>query len=193
MPVALEESKSKIRIKSKTRVDESKGPWKWSLATAMTHQCHCRYLITFRRVVQYVETTKLFRMEVIGLTFKNHGFGPDFTKLYRRKSTGNIVCVERNAQVRASNHKHMKPHRGTLILVLGILSLVACGIFTGVPAWIMGNNDLKAMAAGTMDPSGRSLTNAGRICGMICTILSILAVALVIVFLALGRSLPMSG
>src|SRR5437868_1368179 len=27
--------------------------------------------------------------------------------------------------------RNLQPHRGTLILVLGILSLVACGIFTG--------------------------------------------------------------
>jgi hypothetical protein len=87
----------------------------------------------------------------------------------------------------------MKPHRGVLILVLGILGLVGCGIFTAIPAWVMGSGDLKAMAAGTMDPSGRSMTNAGRICGMVSTILSIIAVAIVIVLLALGIALPLSG
>jgi hypothetical protein len=84
------------------------------------------------------------------------------------------------------------PHRGTLILILGVLSLVFCGIFTAIPAWIMGSNDLKAMAAGTMDPSGRSLTTAGKICGMISTILTILAVVVVIVLIALGIALPLS-
>jgi len=67
----------------------------------------------------------------------------------------------------------MKPHRGTLILVLGILSIVLCQIL-GIPAWVMGNGDLKQMDAGTMDPSGRSITNAGRICGIVATILLIL-------------------
>jgi hypothetical protein len=86
----------------------------------------------------------------------------------------------------------MKPHRGVLILVLGILGLVLCGIFTAVPAWIIGNSDLKAMAAGTMDPSGRSLTNAGRICGMVSTILTILALVVVVVLMALGITLPLS-
>jgi hypothetical protein len=84
----------------------------------------------------------------------------------------------------------MKPHRGTLILILGILSLFLCGIFTGIPAWIMGNNDLKEMDAGAMDPSGRSVTNAGRICGMISTILVILGIIIAIVMLALGMALP---
>jgi hypothetical protein len=79
----------------------------------------------------------------------------------------------------------MKPHRGTLILVLGILSLVVCA-FLGIPAWIMGNNDLAAMNAGLMDPSGRSTTNAGRICGMIGTILLILSILLAIVLFGFG-------
>ena len=67
---------------------------------------------------------------------------------------------------------HLKPDRGTLILVLGILSFIACGIFTAIPAWIMGHNDLKEIDAGRMNPAGRSNTNAGRICGMIGTILT---------------------
>jgi len=87
----------------------------------------------------------------------------------------------------------MKPHRGRLILLLGILGLVPCGIFTAIPAWIMGRNDLKEMSAGTMDPNGRSLTNAGRICGMIVTIVSAIAVVICAVLIALGKPLPLSG
>ena len=79
----------------------------------------------------------------------------------------------------------MKPHRGTLILVLGILSLVICAPL-GIFAWIMGSGDLKQMDAGAMDPNGKSLTNAGRICGMIGTVLLALAVLLAIVMMALG-------
>lgn len=84
----------------------------------------------------------------------------------------------------------MKPHRGVLVLVLGILGLVGCGIFTAIPAWVIGSGDLKAMDAGTMDPSGRSLTNAGRICGMIGTILGIVAVVIVGILIALGVAIP---
>lgn len=80
----------------------------------------------------------------------------------------------------------MRPHRGTLILVLGILSLVLCGIFTGIPAWVMGSGDLKQMDAGTMDPSGRSLTNAGKICGMINCILTAVGIIAVIGLFGLG-------
>ncbi|HET6409420.1 MAG TPA: hypothetical protein VFG14_16150 [Chthoniobacteraceae bacterium] len=80
----------------------------------------------------------------------------------------------------------MKPHRGTLILVLGILSFVFCGIFSAIPAWIMGNNDLKEMDAGTMDPSGRSLTNVGRILGIVAVVLTILGIVVVIALAAFG-------
>ena len=84
----------------------------------------------------------------------------------------------------------MKPHRGVLVLVLGILGLVGCGILTAIPAWVIGSGDLKAMDAGTMDPSGRSLTNAGRICGMIATILAIAAIVVVVLLIALGVAIP---
>lgn len=79
----------------------------------------------------------------------------------------------------------MKPHRGTLILVLGILGLVICGPL-GIAAWVMGSSDLKEMTAGTMDPSGRSLTNAGKICGIIASILMIVEVVVFIAVFALG-------
>ena len=79
----------------------------------------------------------------------------------------------------------MKPHRATTILVLGILSLIVCAPL-GIIAWIMGNADLKAMEAGTMDPAGRSNTNAGRICGIIGTVLLIIGVVGTLVILVLG-------
>ncbi len=65
----------------------------------------------------------------------------------------------------------LKPHRGTAVLVLGILGLVVC-VICGIIAWVMGKNDLREMDAGIMDPSGRGITNAGRICGMVSVILA---------------------
>jgi hypothetical protein len=79
----------------------------------------------------------------------------------------------------------MKPHRGTLILVLGILGLVVCGPL-GIAAWVMGNGDMKEMDAGTMDPSGRSTTNGGRICGIVATALMALGLLVGIALMALG-------
>jgi hypothetical protein len=74
----------------------------------------------------------------------------------------------------------MQPHRGVLILVFGILGLVMCVIF-GIVAWVMGSGDLKQMDAGAMDPSGRGLTQAGKICGMIGVILNVVVLLLYVV------------
>ena len=80
----------------------------------------------------------------------------------------------------------MKPHRATMILIFGILGLVGICWPLGIVAWVMGNGDLKEMDSGAMDPSGRSMTNAGRICGMIGTILLIIGVLVVIALFSLG-------
>jgi hypothetical protein len=42
----------------------------------------------------------------------------------------------------------------------------------------MGNNDLRDMKAGVMGPSGRGLTQAGKICGMISIILAIFGLSI---------------
>ena len=80
------------------------------------------------------------------------------------------------------------PHRGGVILALGILSwAIGCPIF-GVVAWVMGSNDLGEMRAGTMDPQGQNLTEAGRWMGMVHTLLALiiaLSGALVLLLLRL--------
>jgi hypothetical protein len=69
--------------------------------------------------------------------------------------------------------QQMAPHRGTLILVLGIVGIVCCFI-GGIVAWVMANTDLREMDAGRMDPDGRGLTLAGKICGIVSIVLFIL-------------------
>jgi phosphotransferase system glucose/maltose/N-acetylglucosamine-specific IIC component len=63
----------------------------------------------------------------------------------------------------------------TLILVLGILSLVCCGLL-GPVAWIMGNNALRDIDAGLGNPNDRGLVVAGRILGIIATVLLVLGI-----------------
>jgi hypothetical protein len=41
----------------------------------------------------------------------------------------------------------------------------------------MGNSDLRAMDAGLMDPTGRGITQAGKICGMVSVILHLIGIA----------------
>ena len=72
-----------------------------------------------------------------------------------------------------------KPHpRGTLILVLGILSFFICGIILGVVAFVMGNNALKEIDRNPSAYTNRRLVSAGRICGAIGAALSVLLLVL---------------
>ncbi len=79
----------------------------------------------------------------------------------------------------------LKPHRGTTILVLGIIG-IACCMICGIIAWVMGNNDLKEMDAGIMDPEGRGITQAGKICGMVSVGLNIIGLLIWIAVMILG-------
>src|SRR6476661_6425391 len=56
--------------------------------------------------------------------------------------------------------RYGRPHRGGVILTLGILSLVICAPL-GIFAWVMGSNDLTEMKRGQLDRSGEGLTQAG--------------------------------
>jgi hypothetical protein len=83
----------------------------------------------------------------------------------------------------------LQPHHGVLVLVLGILSFAICALL-GIPALIMGNNDLQAMNAGRMDPSGRGLVIAGMVLGGITLGFAaiVLVFYLLIVIVAIANS-----
>ena len=71
----------------------------------------------------------------------------------------------------------VRPHRGAMVLVFGILGLVApcVGIVFAILAWVMANNDLRQMTDGTMDRSGEGLTRAAKVLGIIGVALYALA------------------
>ncbi len=82
--------------------------------------------------------------------------------------------------------RYLVPHRGGLILVLGLLGfIVGCPIFS-LMAWVMGSGDLREIHAGRMDPSGEPLTRAGQILGMLLAIPTIIisTIALVVIVIA---------
>jgi hypothetical protein len=79
----------------------------------------------------------------------------------------------------------LAPHRGVVILVLGIVGIVCC-VICGIVAWVMGNNDLRQMAEGKMDPSGQGLTQAGKICGIVSVVLTIIGLAVGILIMVAG-------
>ena len=64
----------------------------------------------------------------------------------------------------------------TLILVLGIVSILCCGLLAGIPAIILGRSALSEIDANPAQYGGRSMVNAGYICGIIGTALSVLGI-----------------
>jgi hypothetical protein len=82
--------------------------------------------------------------------------------------------------------------RGTLILVLGILGLVAFGFLTGIPAWVMGQRDLKKIAAGTISPDEKATTQIGMILGIVATAISGFVLLIVLIGLAIALGLVFS-
>ncbi len=74
--------------------------------------------------------------------------------------------------------RRLEPHRGPLILTLGILGLFCWPAAT--TAWVLGAADLQAMANGRMDKSGRSQTQASVTLAVAAFIVG--AAALVLLF-----------
>ncbi|MHC4160338.1 MAG: DUF4190 domain-containing protein [Planctomycetota bacterium] len=86
----------------------------------------------------------------------------------------------------------LAPHRGVLILILGILGIVCCFI-CGIVAWVMGNGDLKEMAAGRMDPAGEGMTKAGKICGIVGIALQLVGIIIQLIIMMLGAGLAVTA
>ena len=84
-----------------------------------------------------------------------------------------------------------EPERGGLIVTLGIIGLVCSvpafgccffgsifsiiGLSVSIPAWVLGQKDLRKMREYVMDPAGRPMTQAGMVCGIIGAVLSCLS------------------
>jgi hypothetical protein len=79
----------------------------------------------------------------------------------------------------SARRSYAVPHRGGMILAFGLISLLGCIFIFGIIAWIMGNSDLAEMRAGRMDPEGEGLTQAGRILGMVSTIIVLVTILVV--------------
>ena len=77
--------------------------------------------------------------------------------------------------------------RAIWALILGIAAWVlGCGIFTGIPAWIMGKKELNEIESGMSSQAGKTMAQIGMWLGIINVILSILAIIVIIILLALG-------
>ena len=90
-----------------------------------------------------------------------------------------------------TNGTALRPHRGTLILILGIAGLLCCFV-CGIIAWVLGSQDMKDMAAGTMDPTGLGMTKAGKILGIISVVLAVLYVLFYVLILVGMIAMPVA-
>jgi hypothetical protein len=81
-------------------------------------------------------------------------------------------------RVRRHRRRDVEPHRGTLMVVLGVLSFFLCPPLLGPIAWLLATADLKKIRAGLMDPAGESPTHTGRVCGIIATVLGLIGLLL---------------
>lgn len=74
-------------------------------------------------------------------------------------------------------------------LVLGIVSFVMCGIFTAVPAIIVGRAAVRRIDASGGALEGRGLATAGLVMGWIGTALTVLGlIALVVIILVVANN-----
>lgn len=75
--------------------------------------------------------------------------------------------------------------KSTTVLVLGILSLVVCGVL-GPFAWVIGNRTVAEIDASRGQYGGRDQANIGRILGIIASVLLIIGVLFTILLVVLA-------
>ena len=74
-------------------------------------------------------------------------------------------------------------------LITGILSLICCGFFAGIPAIIIGKQEMKAIKEGRSNPEGYTLAQVGFILGIVGTVLTCLGALAYIAVMAFGISM----
>jgi len=83
------------------------------------------------------------------------------------------------------NTGYKKSDAATWALVLGILSWVTCGVFTAIPAWIIGQNVLNDVKRGVLSQDNKSTAQIGMwlgIANIILTVLSLIFALIIILF-----------
>lgn len=79
-----------------------------------------------------------------------------------------------------------------LALVLGILSLFLCGLFTGIPAMVVGRRATREIDSSGGTLGGRGLASAGFWTGLVGTALSALGTLFFILVFVLAATAPTS-
>jgi hypothetical protein len=91
----------------------------------------------------------------------------------------------------APRPENARTPRGPLLLAFGLMSLAPSPAFVlGIAAWIMGGNDLKAMAAGRMERKNERLIRYGRLLGLVGVAVNLLLIAKKILIDGVGAMGP---
>jgi hypothetical protein len=113
-----------------------------------------------------------------GETPPDDGFFNDFQDEQKKPGRGEEYHEEFDGDAEVATQRG-RAHRGPLILGMGVVGLVfsccfpAGWVFGGL-ALSLGASDLQEMSRGRMDRTGRSQTQAGRICGIAGAIIATL-------------------
>lgn len=78
--------------------------------------------------------------------------------------------------------------QAVLALILSILGFVTCCGVTCPIGWWLGEQELKGIAAGRRDPANQGTANAGKIIGIVGTVLIVLVIVLVVGITILGAA-----
>ncbi len=108
----------------------------------------------------------------------------DYEEPIRRRSRYEDDADDIDLRRRQPFDRDFSPHRGSIVLTLGLISLVGgmsivVPVILGPVAWALGTYDLREMREGRMDPTGESMTRTGQILGIIATLFLILGVGLI--------------
>lgn len=76
--------------------------------------------------------------------------------------------------------------KATTSLVLGVISVVMCGLFLGIPAMIIARQAKREIAESQGRLGGEGLATAGFVTGLIGTIWSVVGGILLVVLIAVG-------
>ncbi|WP_293784758.1 DUF4190 domain-containing protein [uncultured Aeromicrobium sp.] len=85
-----------------------------------------------------------------------------------------------------------KHPQATVVLILGILGIVVCSVLAPV-AWVMGNRAVREIDASPQPVGGRGEANAGRILGIVGTVLLAVGILAIIVLAVMAALADSSG
>ena len=74
--------------------------------------------------------------------------------------------------------------KATWALILGIVGMVLCGVFAGIPAIVLGHQARKETDSSRGTQEGRGMATAGFVLGIVSTVASVLYIAFMITLIA---------